>query len=74
MPLFEYRCEQCDHVFEVLVRGAETVECPGCQSQRVEKLLSTAAAHVNESGQSLPVAPSCPYGDNPPCHSGQCPM
>lgn len=43
MPIFEYQCQKCGHVFEVLTRGAGTVDtpaCPECGSSEVERLLS----------------------------------
>lgn len=66
MPLFEYRCDACEHEFEQLVRAGETIECPSCQGRKLEKLLSApAAAHM---GSSLPVmGSSCPPSSAPPC-------
>jgi putative FmdB family regulatory protein len=44
MPLYEYRCEDCETAFEKLVRAfREEVRCPECGSGTVEKLLSTFA-------------------------------
>ena len=40
MPIFEYRCEECEHEFELLVRGEMTPACPSCESTNLEKLLS----------------------------------
>jgi len=32
MPIFDYRCKRCDHVYEVLVRSVtEQIICPQCQ-------------------------------------------
>lgn len=43
MPIYEYRCKACDHVFEML-RGIndkdEEIICPACRRRGVEKLLS----------------------------------
>jgi len=45
MPIFEYRCKACDHLFEKLVsRHDSQVDCPACASTEVTKLLSTFAA------------------------------
>jgi putative FmdB family regulatory protein len=47
MPLYEYRCHQCGASFEKLRRMADAdrdFECPECQSEEVERLLSTFAA------------------------------
>jgi putative FmdB family regulatory protein len=44
MPLYEYRCEDCETAFEKLVRAfREDVHCPECGSGTVERLLSTFA-------------------------------
>ncbi len=47
MPLYEYRCQKCGKTFEVLRRMRDIdndLECPDCQSQEVERLLSAFAA------------------------------
>lgn len=44
MPVYEYRCEPCDHTFEKYVRTFnEAVVCPTCARASVDKLLSTFA-------------------------------
>jgi len=46
MPLLEYRCQDCAHVFERLVprtSGAEQAECPACGQPRGQRLLSVFA-------------------------------
>jgi putative FmdB family regulatory protein len=43
MPLYEYRCEACQHDFELLVRESTVLECPECHSQSLEKQLSVFA-------------------------------
>lgn len=49
MPIFEYRCGQCGHEFELLLlRASQVPACPSCESQSVEKLLSGFA--VNSEG------------------------
>jgi putative FmdB family regulatory protein len=42
--MYEFQCGGCEHTFEELVlSAAETVACPKCGSERVEKLLSRFA-------------------------------
>ena len=75
MPLYEYTCRKCESDFELLIRGGETPECPGCGSKKLEKLLSVPAAHTAGSGD-FPVcgtAGPAPCG-LPECGSGRCPM
>jgi putative FmdB family regulatory protein len=44
MPLYEYRCDGCGQRFERYVRSwGESVSCPSCSGEAVEKLLSTFA-------------------------------
>lgn len=47
MPLYEYRCPDCGHRFEILQRmgqGAEGLTCPRCGAEKVEKQFSTFAS------------------------------
>ena len=43
MPIFDFRCSACNEEFEALVRGGNSVVCPGCGSAKLEKLLSLPA-------------------------------
>jgi putative FmdB family regulatory protein len=46
MPLYEYRCEKCGNRFEKLRRMQDAdkdIECPQCESEEVERLLSSFA-------------------------------
>lgn len=47
MPLYEYRCRDCGHRFEILQRlgeGAEGLACPGCGAEALAKQYSTFAS------------------------------
>lgn len=47
MPMYEYRCQGCGKNFELLRRMQDSdrdLKCPECQSDEVERLLSTFAA------------------------------
>ncbi|MFY9725771.1 MAG: zinc ribbon domain-containing protein [Bryobacteraceae bacterium] len=47
MPLYEYRCQKCGKTFEMLRRMHDAdsdLECPECQSEEVERLLSRFAS------------------------------
>lgn len=41
MPIFEYQCRKCSNQFELLVLKGTVAECPSCQSQELDQLLST---------------------------------
>ncbi|HDP99679.1 MAG TPA: zinc ribbon domain-containing protein [bacterium] len=43
MPIYEYRCLNCDSSFEELIltsRHEQEVVCPGCQSAQISKMVS----------------------------------
>jgi putative FmdB family regulatory protein len=57
MPLFNYKCRNCDNSFEELVRScSDKVTCPKCGSELVEKKLpnrlnsSSSASSSHGSG------------------------
>ncbi|MHC4442075.1 MAG: FmdB family zinc ribbon protein [Planctomycetota bacterium] len=67
MPIYEYQCRQCQHVFEVLVRSAKdekNLACPQCKGRSIDRQLSVFSARGAESS-----APSTSLG-MPDC--GQC--
>jgi putative FmdB family regulatory protein len=42
VPIYEYRCAVCDERFEELQPAtADRPACPGCGSQKVERVYST---------------------------------
>ena len=54
MPIYEYRCGDCAHVFPRLQRagaGSDWVTCPRCGSGKVDRLVSTFAS-VSTAGPS----------------------
>lgn len=68
MPLFRYHCEACGHAFEALTsaRAADSVRCPACDADRVERQLAMPAV-----GRPAPAATNC-RGDGPPCGAPRC--
>ena len=52
MPLYEYRCRDCDRRFEVFVSGGSPIECPDCHGEDLQKLLSAFA--VGNGGSARP--------------------
>jgi putative FmdB family regulatory protein len=69
MPLYEYSCKKCEHTFEALVFGNESVECPECHSSRLEKLLSVPGLPQVQDG-GFPSA--CGDPSLPPCGAPGC--
>jgi len=77
MPIFEYKCKQCNTKFEVLHKSSlnqEEVSCPKCNSKENKKLLSSFSATGFSSNSnscengSCGVEPSYSGG----CSSGMC--
>jgi len=64
MPMYEYRCRDCEADFETLVMGDEEPTCPACDSVRLEKRLSVPGAPRVKEGAALPMA--C-RSEGPPC-------
>ena len=60
MPMYDYRCKNCDEVFEELVLSStvpdEDVKCPKCGKNKSERLLS--APMIATGGSSTHVSPS----------------
>jgi putative FmdB family regulatory protein len=52
MPLYEYRCESCDHQFEVIQKFSDPpiAVCPKCAAGPVVKLMSSPAFQFKGSG------------------------
>ncbi|MCP4647751.1 MAG: zinc ribbon domain-containing protein [bacterium] len=47
MPLYEYRCHQCEKIFEVLQKiGERRAQCPDCRSEDTEKVVSRFSSNV----------------------------
>ena len=66
MPIYEYRCQECERPFEKLVRAfREEVACPDCGSASVERLLSTFAMSGTKG-------PSASAGSGCGCGRGGC--
>ena len=72
MPLYEYRCEDCQTEFELLVRESTTLECPACHGARLEKQLSVFAVAGDQPMRAAAPGPcgACGHPDGP----GSCSM
>ena len=52
MPIFEYRCGQCDHQFELLIRpGSATPACPSCGSTSIQRVISMFAVSSDDTSR-----------------------
>ncbi len=74
MPIHEFKCTSCDHMFEMLIMNKDEIEelrCPKCMSPEVEKLMS--AANVSVGPASVPASGSGePSVQSHTCSSGSC--
>jgi len=63
MPIFEYKCSECESKFEILTKSSDDnkVSCPDCSSSKVKKLFSAFSASTG----------SVSYSDNS-CSTGNC--
>ena len=52
MPIYEYRCESCDHRLEKLQKMSEgvLVDCPECTRPALKRLISASAFRLTGSG------------------------
>lgn len=52
MPIYEYRCESCEHKLEKLQRMSDglLVDCPECQRPALKRLVSASAFRLKGSG------------------------
>ncbi|HPG37887.1 MAG TPA: zinc ribbon domain-containing protein [bacterium] len=47
MPIYEYKCAHCNHIFEEFQKSGETganLKCPACGATAPEKMFSSFAA------------------------------
>jgi putative FmdB family regulatory protein len=52
MPIYEYRCENCDHELEKIQKfsDAPLTDCPKCGKADLKKLMSAAAFQLKGEG------------------------
>ncbi|NLS45527.1 MAG: zinc ribbon domain-containing protein [Firmicutes bacterium] len=74
MPIFEFKCRECDNKFEELLQSSDIsrVTCPNCGSGEIKRLISTFA-FGGESGFKTSTTGSngcrtCSGGSCSTCH------
>lgn len=52
MPIYEYRCGDCDHQLEVVQKLSEgpIVSCPECKKDSLKKIISAAGFRLKGDG------------------------
>ncbi len=66
MPLYEFKCPECKHVFEDLVtvsKKDEAQTCPKCGDKNARRIMSTFASQGSAKTVSSSGYPGCsPFG------------
>jgi len=72
VPIYDFRCLECDKVSEVFIRGTEQVpRCPDCDSTNLERLISSS--YMVRTSSQAPGTTCCGRTercDAPPCSTG----
>lgn len=52
MPIYEYKCYNCDYEFEVFQKMSESSisKCPKCEEDKVKRLISNTSFHLKGTG------------------------
>lgn len=65
MPIYEFRCKDCNKKFEKLVLGKEVdLYCPKCQGKDIERLFSKFRHHKTEKERLASLDLSKPLTDD----------
>lgn len=53
MPIYDFRCKDCETLFEALVlKGKSEAECPQCQSHNLDQQISGFVSSTDQTRQS----------------------
>jgi putative FmdB family regulatory protein len=69
MPIYEFKCLECENICELLLVNAnDTIEmkCSKCNSNNLERVMSTTSYAMGGSGNNAPKA------QTRSCSSGSC--
>jgi len=70
MPIFEYQCQNCSTIFEILHMGTssrEEIVCPSCQSTEYKRLISASNIGGHSHGHASAEMPACEYARSGAC-------
>jgi len=63
VPIYEFKCKECGHEFELIMRASankEEVTCPKCHAKNPERLMSAFSS--GSSGGGFSASSSCGGG------------
>ncbi len=63
MPIYEFKCQKCDRLFETIVLNSspealKDIKCPDCSSFEVKKAVSASNIGLSSGSSSLSGMPS----------------
>jgi len=67
MPIYEYKCNSCDNLFEILTTSSATgekVTCDKCAGEDVTKMLSAGSFKLSTGSPTLPACSQSGCGGN----------
>ncbi|AMM41541.1 Regulatory protein, FmdB, putative domain protein [Candidatus Desulfofervidus auxilii] len=65
MPIYEFRCLQCGHVFEIIhfKKNEQTeMKCPECGGRQIERVISKLGIVSTKTGSIRSTFKSCSSG------------
>ncbi len=57
MPIYEFKCNECNNKFETLLTSnadISTVTCPACQSKKIQKTISASSYRLASTSSPIP--------------------
>jgi putative FmdB family regulatory protein len=75
MPIYEYRCVECERSFEAFVRPGDDAECPSCHGSKLKRELSVFAVRGAASDGDAAAASAIASNGRPSgggCCGGAC--
>ena len=65
MPLYEYRCKECGHLFEKMISFSQAdklPECPNCKGSETQKMVSMFASKGTTASFNTSASSGCQSG------------
>ncbi len=57
MPIYEFKCQDCEKKFELILSSANNVSdvtCPECESKNIRKTISASSYRLSSSSSAIP--------------------